>query len=417
MGDAHCVWGKSQARIRANVKDVFAHILSFDSRSNKLYNFHDTRREQGEVKGEHTKVMHRQCLIGFDIGYLPLDIICDVTWKKVSETKYMIALSPASKMGDSASVDLVSREGRRTQSGSTEDLGKKNAGKGCGPDRNTVTHAVDMDGVLQTVTIKPGVSRHTTIGNRASLFEAKNLDGSDSGSKKVVDCRQNSLYVLEYVNENETTLKYVTNISPADISLKPEKAAMSTLIKQTLADAVNGVTEYFAAAHPLLQAARDPLLGREIGNCLMYPRLTFEEEKRRKKVKLLGLLPIWYVPSRMSKRSVRVERLVKDNRCMRAVDKKYPWFKAMLKEIVKGDLAMNTPIETSLQCMTEAEAIVLGKSLIPSLKARKMAESGLKQWEMQNRAAQELFEELPFLEEVSYVWLQGLRLSLRSLHL
>ncbi|GMH89344.1 hypothetical protein TL16_g11428 [Triparma laevis f. inornata] len=375
--DSNVVWGQSTSRIGASAQEVLAHILDFQSTSNSMHSIHDTIREITAVKSHHTLSVHRRCQIGFNNNYVPLDFVCDMLWQKNSETSYSVALFPTSTKYVTGLVDQGARR-------ATEE---------------------DADGHTGEVATASGVVKNmrSTIGHRKSNFDAASFKAPDGQTKSFfVPCRQNAYFQLDAIGENETTLKYVTNIGAIDDSIKPERKAMKALITQTLADTVNGVHEYFLNSTSLDRALNSRKFGKELGENLMYPRLTSDEERKGKKVKL-GFLPIWYFSKRMASRTERVQRMMETNMAMKELDERYPWFKHMLTEVCKGDLAMNIPQETRMQCMTEAEAIILGKSLIPSLKSRKMAESGLKQWEMQNRAAQELFDDYPFMEETMLV--------------
>jgi hypothetical protein len=379
-GETNMAWGQSSARINANVRDVLAHILDFDSDSNRIHSIHDTAREVTKVKSQHTLQVHRRCTIGFNNNYIPLDFVCDMIWKQTSNTSFVVSLSPTTKK----TVALESHHHRDNTKAPEEE--------------HREGEVVTSSGVVKNI--------RSTIGHRKSAsgrLTGVTVDGAIDALAHCVPCRQNANFQLDFISENETLLKFVTNIGAFDESITPEPKAMRMLITQALADTVNGIHEYFLQSARLDSILENRKFGRELGENLMYPRLTKDEEMTGKKVKLLGFLPIWYTSKRMAKRKDRVLRMIDKNLVMDEIDSRHPWIKYMLMEVVKGDLAMNVPQETRLQCMTEAEAVVLGKSLIPSLKSRKMAESGLKQWEMQNRAAQELFDEYPFLEETMLV--------------
>lgn len=111
-------------------------------------------------------------------------------------------------------------------------------------------------------------------------------------------------------------MKFVTNIGAIDDSIKPERKAMKALITQTLADTVNGIHEYFLNSTSLDRALNSRKFGKELGENLMYPRLTSDEERKGKKVKL-GFLPIWYFSKRMASRTERVQRMMETNMAMK----------------------------------------------------------------------------------------------------
>ncbi|GMH49712.1 hypothetical protein TrVE_jg2396 [Triparma verrucosa] len=53
---------------------------------------------------------------------------------------------------------------------------------------------------------------------------------------------------------------------------------------------------------------------------------------------------------------------------------------------------MNRAVSTKLICVSDPEAIQIGKNLIPSLKSKKLVEAGVDVWKLQNKAIKELME-------------------------
>lgn len=76
----------------------------------------------------------------------------------------------------------------------------------------------------------------------------------------------------------------------------------------------------------------------------------------------------------------------------------YDWFPLLLLTATKGKLALNHSVNTKLECVTDEEAILLGKNLVPALKARKTAEAGVNQWKEANRPVRELLDQHKWLE-------------------
>jgi hypothetical protein len=58
---------------------------------------------------------------------------------------------------------------------------------------------------------------------------------------------------------------------------------------------------------------------------------------------------------------------------------------------------MNHPVKTKLVCICDLEAFQIGKNLIPALRSKKMAETGLDQWTVQNLAVKQMMEKHDFI--------------------
>jgi len=78
----------------------------------------------------------------------------------------------------------------------------------------------------------------------------------------------------------------------------------------------------------------------------------------------------------------------------------YDWIASFLEEIVRGKWMTSGSVSTKLECLSEKEARKIGRSLIPALKQRKTAETGLHQWKIQNRSIVELFERYDWVESM-----------------
>ncbi|GMI22418.1 hypothetical protein TeGR_g13348, partial [Tetraparma gracilis] len=98
--------------------------------------------------------------------------------------------------------------------------------------------------------------------------------------------------------------------------------------------------------------------------------------------------------------SEAVARVVKLHKGLSELSQEYPWIVAFLEEAVKGSLSMAGTVSTKLDCVSEAEARRMGKSLSKALRARKTADSGVLQWKNQNPSMVELFEKYPWVEEM-----------------
>ncbi|GMI04522.1 hypothetical protein TrLO_g15473 [Triparma laevis f. longispina] len=79
-----------------------------------------------------------------------------------------------------------------------------------------------------------------------------------------------------------------------------------------------------------------------------------------------------WMASSGKKRAERAKEVLKESRAMRELTETLPWFETMLTIAVEGDLHRNIPITTKLVCVSEKEAIRIGKNLMPALKGKKL---------------------------------------------
>ncbi|GMH91106.1 hypothetical protein TL16_g11959 [Triparma laevis f. inornata] len=92
------------------------------------------------------------------------------------------------------------------------------------------------------------------------------------------------------------------------------------------------------------------------------------------------------------RRVERLQEVFKKNRALRELGQRHSWIKEMMAIAVLGNLHRNKPVETKLDCVVDSEARQIGKNLIPALMTEALAESGVDQWRVQNRAVRELCE-------------------------
>jgi len=95
-----------------------------------------------------------------------------------------------------------------------------------------------------------------------------------------------------------------------------------------------------------------------------------------------------------------VEEMCRTNEALKEVAKRYPWVEIMLKRARSGDLAVNRPQSTKLECIAEREARTIANNLMPCLKSRKTAKAGIEQWREQNRGINELLLEFPLMTDM-----------------
>ena len=121
--------------------------------------------------------------------------------------------------------------------------------------------------------------------------------------------------------------------------------------------------------------------------------------------KALGQDLLWKTSSSKT-RIKKFEEVLMKSRALKDLNKELPWpFEAMMVPALRGNLNMNIAVNTKMLCLSEEEAIRIGKNLIPALKSKKLVSAGVDQWRVQNKAVKEIVENhewfLPMMVEVS----------------
>lgn len=111
--------------------------------------------------------------------------------------------------------------------------------------------------------------------------------------------------------------------------------------------------------------------------------------------------------------SQRAERLQREVMCESKVlvemEKEFPWLKKMLTGAVLGQLQLNRAVGgTKLICLSDAEAIRIGKNMNPALKSKKLVKAGVDAWRVQNLAVKELMERFEWFEPMAVVLGKGI---------
>lgn len=101
-----------------------------------------------------------------------------------------------------------------------------------------------------------------------------------------------------------------------------------------------------------------------------------------------------------NERAKHIVDVIEASAALRACKAKYPWLVLLLQRARAGEFSTNYPISTKLECVTEEEARIIGNNLMPALKSRKTARSGVNQWRDQNLAAEQLLDEFPWMEDL-----------------
>ncbi|GMH73697.1 hypothetical protein TL16_g06259 [Triparma laevis f. inornata] len=153
----------------------------------------------------------------------------------------------------------------------------------------------------------------------------------------------------------------------------------------------------FGVSHGAVKHVVKRRLEEIIGVSIYYQRLVRLEDYEVEDGIALAHDLLWMAPSAKK----RVERLVEvltKSRAMKDLAETLPWFEAMMTVAIEGSLHMNKAVSTKMVCVSEKEAIQIGKNLIPCLKGRKVIAAGVDQWKIQNRAVRELVEKREWFE-------------------
>ncbi|GMH77977.1 hypothetical protein TL16_g07607 [Triparma laevis f. inornata] len=121
----------------------------------------------------------------------------------------------------------------------------------------------------------------------------------------------------------------------------------------------------------------------------------------------LGHDLMWKVES-SSKRVEKLKEVVEKSRALRELCLRHSWMKAMLTTALEGSLHMNSAVATKLACVSEVEGMQIGRNLVPSLMTEQLAEAGVNEWRVQNRAVKELMEAHVWFEPMAVVLGKGL---------
>ena len=119
---------------------------------------------------------------------------------------------------------------------------------------------------------------------------------------------------------------------------------------------------------------------------------------------ILGHAMVWNGGQlRGGDKAVHVDEVLVKSRALNAIRAKYPWIAILIQRAREGAVAVNYPVSTALSSLNENDARIIGNNLMPALKRNKIVATGIDQWMRQNRAIDELFDELP--------WMKGLFLA------
>lgn len=76
--------------------------------------------------------------------------------------------------------------------------------------------------------------------------------------------------------------------------------------------------------------------------------------------------------------------------------------------VLEGSLNRNSAVRTKLVCVSEKETMQMGRNLVPSLMTEQLAEAGVNEWRVQNRAVKELMKEQIWFKPMAVVLGMGI---------
>ncbi|GMH65899.1 hypothetical protein TrLO_g8812 [Triparma laevis f. longispina] len=158
----------------------------------------------------------------------------------------------------------------------------------------------------------------------------------------------------------------------------------------------------FGASRRAVKHFVERRLEEMIGVSIYFQRLVPLKEYRAEDGIALAQDLLWMAPS-ANKRVERLKEVLTRSRAMRELTEMLPWFEAMMITAVRGNLNLNKAVSTKMVCVSEKEAVQIGRNLMPALKSRKLAEAGVDQWRVQNRAVRELTKKYDWFEPMVVV--------------
>ncbi|GMH47290.1 hypothetical protein TL16_g00027 [Triparma laevis f. inornata] len=156
------------------------------------------------------------------------------------------------------------------------------------------------------------------------------------------------------------------------------------------------------------RAFAEQLLGEIADISVYFQRLVPLREYKKEDGKALGSDLLWGVELSSRKRVARLMKAFEKSRALRELKLEYPFIQAMMIPAVRGNLNINKVIGTKLECISEAEAIQIGKNFIPSLKSKKVIGAGVDVWRLQNSAVKELMVRHEWFKPMSVVLGKGI---------
>lgn len=140
---------------------------------------------------------------------------------------------------------------------------------------------------------------------------------------------------------------------------------------------------------------------------IYFQRLVPLEECGVKDGQCLAHDLLWKAP-KAKQRVEKVKEVLTKSRALKELSSTHSWIKEIMAAALDGNMHRNRPVGTKLVCVSEIEAAQIGKNLLPSLMTEQLAEAGVNQWRVQNRAVRELMEEQAWFEPMFVVVGKGI---------
>jgi len=353
--DSHA-WGWATTTVRARPEEVLAFLWDTMRRSN--IREEDLEKSVEEQVNGHNMLVYNKKRTPKIIA--DRDFLGRVVWKKEGDG-FVFVTSPE----DSDAMPITDSVGRRG-----------------GRRRSSITSAVRGK--------YPSVMRIKRKNDRGDLQELEKQRMELHELRNQLDDAAENILETQHLEERvallgasverlerrasatkETIIEYV--IHPDAGGSVPSWLANSWMGSSL--SRVTAIQEYFQELRKMEDYDADD--GKALGVRLMHPG----EEKGKKP---------WQ----------KVRDAVEKHRSLKKLSIEYDWLVGFLEEIVRGKWVMSGSVSTKLECLSEMEARKIGRSLMPALKQRKTAISGLHQWKMQNLSMVELFERYDWVESM-----------------
>ncbi|GMH95050.1 hypothetical protein TL16_g13066 [Triparma laevis f. inornata] len=202
---------------------------------------------------------------------------------------------------------------------------------------------------------------------------------SDDSSTWAIDGKEKVAITLQRISEGKTKLEFACSFEVGFTTSRRASLAFAERRLEEIAD----VSVYFQRRVPLAK------YGVKDGVALGHDML-------------------WKTASSGKKRVQCLEEVLTKSQALKELNLRHTWIKAMMATALEGRVAMNRPVGTKLVCVSDAEATQIGRNLIPSLMTEQLAQAGVNQWRVQNKAMKELMKEEIWFESTCVVLGKGI---------
>ncbi|GMH53091.1 hypothetical protein TL16_g01370 [Triparma laevis f. inornata] len=216
-----------------------------------------------------------------------------------------------------------------------------------------------------TITLKLSPISEKAKNGRATERARGSVSNSDS-----IEAKETVVIRLRRLGAGRTKLEFACEI---DLKFGASRGVQKIFVERRLGEIIE-ISIYFQRLVPLEDFTAED--GQALGNDLLW-----KAEHSKKRVE-------------------RLKEVVEKSRTLQELNLKYPWMKAMLATALEGNIHMNRAMGTKLICVSEKEAMQIGKNLL--------AEAGVNEWRVQNPAVKELMEEQAWFEPMAVVVSKGI---------